>query len=130
MSSQDHEDRVFEVVRRKVLWGEGREAVFDNLAANGFTGADAERLYREAMRERVAIIRAACGKRAALGVLAIVGGLITLGTLLGGASVGRVGGAAIGGGAVALLFGVWWLVDGVVGYALAARREGSVADEI
>ena len=55
---------------------------------------------------------------------ALVGGLI------GGNPTGALIGAAIGGGAVALLFGVWWLVDGVVGYALAARREGSVADEI
>lgn len=110
-----------------VLWGESRELVFDRLRFNGLEGAEAEELYRTAHRERVATFRREYHKRMGLGLLLIAAGVGVLACSWFGLHfiLGRLLWIC----SALIVFGLWKLLNGVIGTLTAGTRSGSVADD-
>ena len=118
---------LYEGIERMVLWGEKCEAVMDRLRVNGVEGAEAEALYSAAHLVRVNAFRQVFRKRIGVGLLLILVG------------IGVVAGCWFGLGFIlrnvfivcALLVGIglWKLINGLLGYTTAGRREGSLADD-
>lgn len=120
----EHEELIYEGVRRMVTWGEPRADVFHRLEVNGIVGARAEEMYAKARAERVAFIRKDCLRDAAVGLLALGSGTGVFSFAM--HVPHRV---TIGVGAATVIFGGWRFFKGVFGFLFAASREGSLADE-
>ena len=55
--TEEHKARIYEGVRRMVIWDEPRADVFHRLEVNGIDPAQAQQMYDQARDERIAIIR-------------------------------------------------------------------------
>jgi hypothetical protein len=109
--TEEHKERIYEGVRRMVIWDEPRADVFHRMEVNGIPTEEAQQMYGKARAERFAIIRADAMKQAALG----------LGLLLAGAGVfvgfwnglGGVTRALLALCATAVGFGAWHFTKGL-----------------
>jgi hypothetical protein len=126
--TDEHEDRIFQGVRRMVIWDEPRADVFHRLEVNGLTGTQAQQMYDKARAERIAIIRGDS-------IRTVVGGLVLL---FASASLffgfwngwGFISlGSRVSWGALAAGVGVWRFFKGLFGFFLAASKEGSLNDD-
>lgn len=126
--SPELEARIYQSVLRAVLWDEKREEIFHMLKVNGIEGADAEAMYGRARGERIAQIRGGAVRKILRGL-----GLFATGACTGWFYWVEVGAItkyiAITCG-VSILMGAWWILDGSLCAALAAKQTGSLfADE-
>lgn len=118
---------LYEAILKMVLWGESRELVFDRLRVNGVEVAEAEAIYLTAHRERVATFRREYHKRIGLGLLLIAGGLGVLGCSWFGLYF--IHGRLLWICSAMMVFGLWKLMNGVIGTLTAGTHPGSVADD-
>ena len=125
--STTKEEIVAEKVHRMVIWDEPREKVFETMEVNGLVGEAAERLYKQALAERISIIKGLCWRKVLVG-----------GAWLGAAAsvfcLFRFGVEAITLRLLWIVFavgiyGAWKCLDGVMGVLTASRKRGSLADE-
>jgi len=107
-----------------VFWDEPAEEIFHTLEVNGFTGKQADEIYQDARRERIADIRSDAAKKAAIGVASIAGAIVLIAI---GADEGMRRGQFVGSFA-AFIFGLWKLVDGSYTFITAPKKRGSLAD--
>ncbi len=118
---------LYEAILKMVLWGEDRADIFDRLRVNGVEGAEAEVLYLTAHRERVATFRREYHKRIGLGLLLIAVGIgVLAGSWFG---LDFIQGRLLWICAALIGFGLWKLMNGVIGSLMAGTRPGSVADD-
>lgn len=118
---------MYSLVHRMVMWGEPEEDVFYKLKVNGVTSEDAERLYQQARRERVASIRSDSVRKAVKGGLCLGASVVVFCAFWFG--MGFIVRPILCACAVALGLGLWWSVGGVVEFLTAASRKGSLADD-
>lgn len=118
------ETQVYPEVERAVIWGHTREEVFALMASSGLSGVPAEALYRRARAERIGMIRAEAAARALKGAgIFLLSVLVFSGFWFGLGFIMRNIMIACG---VAALFGLWWILDGLMNWALAPNKEGSL----
>lgn len=65
----DHQESMYSLVHRMIMWGEPEEDVYYKLKINSITCEDATRLYQQAHRDRVASIRSDSLRKAVKGGL-------------------------------------------------------------
>ena len=119
--------RVYEVIRRAVIWGEPEEEVRERFTAYGVEGDEADAMYFEARRERISIIRRGYAGK-------LVQGILFLGAGVGVFSTYRPGYGVLTGDTFVVSFvlgaiGLWWLIDCLMGIILAPTKRGSVSIE-
>jgi len=120
--------RLYDMVLKMVLWGEKKEDVYHRLEVNSVTGTTADLLYAHAWGERIATIRAAYRHKVLIGAGLIVGGLAVFSACWFGLHfIPRVL-MMICFGAVGI--GAWKTIDGLAGYVMAGKRQGSVTEEV
>ncbi|HEY1051298.1 MAG TPA: hypothetical protein VGE39_16115 [Prosthecobacter sp.] len=123
----EHEELIYEGIRRMVIWDEPRDEVFHRLEVNGITGERAEAIYAKARAARIQEIRSDCVRRAVKGLLfLVVGAGVALEFLTRGAMPPRV---ALAPCMAAVGYGLWQSFKGVFGYVLAPSKKGSLADD-
>lgn len=129
MSSEpsDKEEAVYQIIFKMVLWDENKDDIFTKLAANGYDGAVAERLYQRARAGRISLIRRGSVRTAGKGILwlALGSGLFALFWFKLGGITHRLLWLV----AVAVLYGFWKLTEGVAGFIMAGQKTGSLADD-
>lgn len=121
--------RLYDGLLRKVLWGEDRDEMIRTLEVNGVSPADADRLYRKAVSERVSAIRSVYWKRIFIGLLLFAVGCASLWFvyyMTEGFTVWSVQAILIPSAPAGL--GAWKLLNGLVGVLTAHTRTGSVSD--
>ncbi len=123
----EHEELMYEGVRRMVTWDEPRADVFHRLEVNGIVGAKAEEMYAKARAERVAAIRKE-GLRAALtGLVLLSSGVgVFAAFLFGMQGMNRMISILC---TTAAILGGWRFFKGLFGFLFASSKEGSLADE-
>ena len=123
----EHEQRIYQIIHRMVIWDESRENVLAKLEVNGITGPQADAMYARAQAERIAGLRGNAVRQGLAGVFLMAAGIgvfwafwewlgaITrsLMTLCGASTV----------------IGFWKVTEGVLGYLFAPTKRGSLADE-
>lgn len=118
---------LYEAILKMVLWGEDRASVFDRLRVNGVDGAEAERMYQTAHRERVMTFRQEFKKRIGLGIVLMTGGALVFSVLWFELRfIPRIVLYACG---ISIGLGLWKFTNGLVGFLTAGTRQGSVADD-
>lgn len=124
--TEEHKDRIYQGVRRMVIWDEPRADVFYRLEVNGLDPEQAKQMYDKARAERIAIIRGGAAKQAILGFLLLAAGLGALLWLSIGPIFTRQSLALC---AVAVVFGTWNFSKGLIYFLFAHTKKGSLADE-
>jgi hypothetical protein len=119
------EHRLYSRVLREVLWDEPSEETFKMLEVNGVVGDEAEAMFRSARKERVSSIRQEAFPRILKGTVTagISSGVFALFWFGFGGITQRVFILCALGAAV----GAWWLIDGVIDWAFAPGKKGSIA---
>ena len=117
---------MYRLVLRMVLWGEPKEEVIHKLEVNGITGSEAEEMYRNAFKERVATIRSSHRRN-------LLTGLIFIGAALGSFCflwyyVGGITHWLLLICAAAAAIGIVKLLVALFGIMGAASKEGSVSE--
>ena len=131
---QTHSDsvdgkRIYEDALRSVLSGDGQEEIMHALEVNGFTGAEADKIYLQAVSERFTYIRRVYWKRIVVGLAFVAAGVALYAViwfLPGWATA--YGRYAIVLSAAAAAFGAWRLLNGLSGVLTASSRTGPVYD--
>ena len=123
--SPESEARIYENVLREVIWGAERDAVLEMLQSSGIVGEPAERLFRRARQERIALLRAEGVHRAVKGVLLLAAGVGLFCVFWYG--LGWIIRQIIIGSGLLCAWGLWWSVTGAVDILLAPTKRGSVA---
>lgn len=141
--TDDGAETPYEHALRRVIWGEERTEVLLALEKDGLSADEAVALHRQAVAERVAMLRARYGKRAVTGVLLVIGGMVggvVLWHFTQGFEVWDVRRSSLTGkrysaesylaaaAGVMFLSGVWLFIDGLAGRLTAATRPGEVTD--
>lgn len=125
--NQEHEELIYEGVRRMVTWDEPHDDVFHHMEVNGITGAKANEMYAKARAERVQAIPSESISTAVKGLLLLMAGLgIFSGPIFYQQGTTR---NTVVISTVAIAFGGWRFFKGIFGYAFATSKEGSLADE-
>lgn len=122
----EDDGNIYETVEQMVIWGEEREEVFRMLEVNGIPQAQAEGLYKKAMKERIAAIRSDCWKSISFGVGCLLAGLGVWGLF--SIRLGLISRGIFLICAASFVFGFWKLLDGVAGMMLASRKRGPLSD--
>lgn len=125
--SPELRQRIYNDVRRAVLWDEDRDEIFDKLAVNKITGDEAEDMFREARAERIAAIREGA-------VRTMFKGLVTLMLTTGIFATFWMGLGAVTRGitVVCVLLGAvggWWFLTALVDMILAHSKKGAIGSE-
>ncbi|MFT4641905.1 MAG: hypothetical protein ACI8T1_005249 [Verrucomicrobiales bacterium] len=126
--NEEDTDPIYVSVQRMVFWGEEREKVFHMLEVNGVPDAQAKGLYKKARKERISAIRSENWKRVAIGI-----GSLLIGVGLYGLFWIKFEGITRGIfllSATGVFVGLWKLIDGLTGIALASQKKRSLADGI
>jgi len=117
----------YDIVLKMILWGEKREDVYHRMSVNGLTGEGADVLFQHAWADRLQTIRAVYFRRLMLGIaLFIAAGIVFVGFWYGLKMIPKT---LLYGCFVAWAIGIWKFVDGITGYLMAHKKEGSVAEE-
>ena len=116
-----------EKTRRMVLWDEPKEKVIRMLEVNGFEGAEGERLYKQAFKERTDYFRMAGLKRIWIGLAILAGAIFTIYALQ-DAQTGRSG-RRFAFAWILLALGGAGVIDGFFRVFTAPKKRGSIADE-
>lgn len=125
--TDEYADRIYEGVRRMVIWDEPCDDVFHRLEVNGIPAAKARQMYEKARAERMALIRAGSIQKAVAGLgLLLVGGGLLFGFSVG---LGVVMRPVLVLGAVASVFGLWHFSKGLFYFFFAHARKGSLAED-
>lgn len=125
--TDEHEDRIYQGIRRMVIWDEPRADVFHRLEVNGADQAQAQQMYDKARAERITIIRADATRKAMEGlVLLLTGAGVFLGFWNG---LGGITRPILVLCALATAFGTWRFFKGLFGFFFASTKEGSLANE-
>ena len=125
--TEEHKERIYEGVRRMVIWDEPRSDVFHRLEVNGIDPAEALHMYHKARAERIAIIRADFMKQAAFGLGLLLAGVGLFSGFWNGLEamtrqVLIICGLATG-------FGIWLFFKGLLGILFAHSKQGSLAND-
>lgn len=120
--------RSYDAILKMVLWDEPREKIDQKMRVNKIAPVVAEQIYQHARADRISTIRKEYLKKALMGFLVV---LVTSGALL-WFTIGATGSGynVLFVWYVPLAWGLWKLVDGTVGFFMAEKKTGSVADEI
>ncbi len=125
--NEEHEDRIYQGIRRMVIWDEPRADVFHRLEVNGIVGAKAEEIYGRARAERIAIIRADSIRKTGFGLLLLLAGI---GVFFGfWSGLGGITRPVLTLCVLSAAFGVWRFFKGLFGFFCASSKEGSLANE-
>ena len=129
----------YEVVLKMVLWDETKEVIFRRLEVNKITGKRAQAIYQTARNERIRILRSDGLKALALGVAAIVSGVVLFYQF----KLNELAVTHFGEGinalpflpwllaflsAILCAFGLWKIVQGSIEAFFAGLKKGSIAD--
>lgn len=120
--------RHYELILKMVLWDEPKEKIDQKLRANKVPPAVAGQIYDHARSERVRFIRREYFKKLVQGLLLLGAATATfIGCWFG---LNFIPKALLYGCIIATATGLWKLVDGTIGFFMAEKKNGSVADEI
>lgn len=124
--TEEHKERIYEEVRRMVIWDEPRADVFHRLEVNGIPVAEAQQMHDKAHAERMAMIRSDAIRKTALGT----GLLLVASALLFGLAAGMraVIWPVLALGGTAAVFGLWYFSKGLFYLFFAHSKSGSLAD--
>lgn len=125
--TEEHEQRLYQIIHRMVIWDESREDVLAKLEVNGITGDKALAMYARARAERIAGLRGNAVRKGLAGVLLMGAGIGVY--WVAWEWLGSITRALMILCFVATLIGFWKATEGVVGYLFAPIRRGSLADE-
>jgi hypothetical protein len=126
--SPELESRIYGSVRRAVMWGEGRDEVFEMLRVNGILGEPAEEMYRRARSERIAQLRTEAIRRAIKGALILAGGIGLFCYFWFGLRAITRNVFVISG--LLSAWGLWVFMDGVMAALFAAGKKGSATPDL
>jgi hypothetical protein len=126
MTPEEKKEVIYEAILKMVIWDESREAIFTKLSVNGFEGAEAEAMYNQARRQRIASIRGDCAEKVIIGLLWLAGaaGLFSV-FWYGMGAITRFVLLIVW---VSAAVGAWKTIEGLVGIATASNKRGSLAD--
>lgn len=125
--TEEHKQRLYQIIHRMVIWDESREDVFAKLEVNGITGEEALEMYGRARSDRIAGIRGNAMRKGLMGLLLMAVGLgvfYAFWELLGG--ITRALMILCG---VSTVVGCWKLTEGLIAFAFASSKRGSLADD-
>jgi len=125
--TEEHRDRIYDGVRRMVIWDEPRADVFHRLEVNCIDPAQAQQMYEKARAERIAIIRDDAMRTAGEGFGLLLAGLgLFFGFWDGFGGITRT---LLGISSLATGFGIWRFVKGLFYIFFAHTKKGSLADD-
>ncbi len=123
--SPELEGRIYENVLREVIWGAERDTVLEMLQANGISSESAERLFRKARQERIALLRTEGVHKAVKGLLLTAAGIALFCVFWYG--LGWIIRQVIILSGLLCAWGLWWSASGTMDILLAPSKRGSVA---
>lgn len=124
--TEEHKERIYEEVRRMVIWDEPRADVFHRLEVNGIDPVQALHMYHKARAERMAMIRSDSIRKTVLGLGLL---LVAFALLFGfSAGMGVVIRPVLALGGTAAVFGLWYFSIGLFYLFFAHARTCSLAD--
>ena len=121
------EERIYQSVLREVLWGAERDKISPMLETNGITGEAAEKMFRRAWSERIALIRSEAIRQAVKGLLllAMAIGLLCIFWF----GVGWITSRLFVIFGLVGLWGLGLLLNGTVNALTAPKKKGSAIPE-
>ena len=125
--TEEHEQRLYQIIHRMVIWDESREDVLAKLEVNGITGDKALEMYARARAERITGLRGNAIRKGLAGLLLMGAGISVY--WVAWEWLGNITQALMILCFVVTLIGFWKATEGVVGYLFAPTRRGSLADE-
>lgn len=120
--TDEHKDRIYEGVRRMVIWDEPRADIFYRLEVNGIPLPEAQQMHDKARAERMSAIRSDALKQTAFGLALLFAGVgfFTV--------IGVITKAVLAFSATAAVLGLWHLSKGLFYLLFPHNRKGSLAD--
>ena len=118
------EPNVYAEVERALIWGHSREEAYALMETSGVSGLLADEIYRRALAERIAMIRAEASGKVVKGVLLFIAGLALLCVFIFGFHfiMGKLFVLFL----LLMAWGAWWVLDGAVNWIFAAGKRGSL----
>lgn len=123
----EHEQRIYQIIHRMVIWDESRENVLAKLEVNGITGPQADAMYARAQAERIAGLRGNAVRQGLAGLFLMAAGIGVFWAFW--EWFGNITRALLILCFVTTVIGFWKATEGVLGYLFAPTKRGSLADE-